>query len=61
MREIVFKVTLKVDDEVAVAEAKEYALDALQSMGGCRHPEDPFFGMQDRVKVVLLTRAGGRR
>jgi hypothetical protein len=54
MKKMEFKVTLTVSDDVRFADAKDYILDAVEIWGGQRHPDDDFFDMHGKVKVVRL-------
>jgi hypothetical protein len=45
------------DDDVSFADIREFVVDALGSMGGCRHPEDPLFHSLSNVRV--RSSAGG--
>jgi hypothetical protein len=56
MKKIEFKVTLTVSDDVRFGDAKDYILEAVETWGGQRHPDDDFFGMRGKVKVVRLIR-----
>jgi hypothetical protein len=56
MKKMEFKVTLTVVDDARFADAKDYILEAAETWGGQRHPDDPFFNMHGRVKVARITK-----
>ena len=57
MKKMEFKVTLTLPDDVRFADAKDYILEAVETWGGQRHPDEDFFDMYGKVKAVrLITR-----
>jgi hypothetical protein len=56
MKKMEFKVTLTVMDHVRFADAKDYILEAAETWGGQRHPDDSFFNMHGKVKVTRITK-----
>ena len=48
------KVSFDVREEVYLDDVKDFIRDALQSMGGCRHPYDPLFKSLKNVTSVQL-------
>jgi hypothetical protein len=56
MKKMEFKVTLTLPDGVRFADAKDYILEAVETWGGQRDPDDDFFNMYNKVKVVRLIR-----
>jgi hypothetical protein len=55
MKTFHFRLAITLPDGVTEADAREYIHSAVKSMGGCHHPEDPFFGLDDEdVEVVRL-------
>lgn len=56
MKEIFVTLLFTVDEDVTVAECKEYALTAALSHGGGRDPTDPFFGENKQVRIMKAGR-----
>ena len=56
MKEIGFKVVLKVEDDLPVRYAQDFILEVFEKWGSEGHPGDPFFGMHGKVKVTRITK-----
>lgn len=57
MKQITVVVTAEVQNEVTIADFKEYVEDAVSTWGGQFHPDDPLFITNiDKVKVVSRSR-----
>lgn len=54
-----YLVTLRLrfpDDDVTANDVKDYVTKAVGSYGGSFPPDDPFFGMRDRLVVSSVKR-----
>jgi hypothetical protein len=51
------RVSFDVPREVDLNYLKEFIRTALQSMGGCRHPDDPLFHSLDNVTATLIRKS----
>lgn len=47
----IMRVSFELNANVSLNELKDFIANALETMGGCRHPDDPLFGSLEKVRV----------
>lgn len=58
---IKLELSFEVNEAVELSYVREFIIDALESWGGQRHPDDPLFGSLEKVSVKRLKSLAPKR